>query len=437
MGKRITQKGNMLPNYEDAVKTILDKVQRLEKVEIPLRACAGFVAAESICAEFNLPQSAIAGFDGYAVRSQDIREAAQDNPVILRVIARVRAGFPTDCVLAPGAAIRIMTGSIIPQGADCVVRFEDTDETGNKNGHGKKNPEGVKIGIGLLPGDNIWPAGSNIREGNTIIPERTLIGPVQISALASMGKSRIMVFRKPTVAIIATGDELVRPGGRLTRGKIYSGNSVAVAALVRHYGGVPKILGIARDKETALAAKIQKGLTADAIITIGGVSKGDFDLVRLVVAKIGEVVFPGIRMMPGTATAFGILRRLSADGMQKAIPVFSLPGPPAACLINFEILVRPALLRMLGFKTVAHPSVEAIALDAVRHKRPVAFAMFTSLQTLDGECQVKFDITEEKSMQACLAAANSLTIVPEGAAVKAGNKIQVLPLDWRRDQLFL
>lgn len=428
----------MPPCYDDALKTILDNVQKLETVEKPLPACAGLVASKSIYADFNLPQSAIAGFDGYAVRSQDIRWATQNNPVILRIIAKVRAGFPIDRVLTPGTAVRIMTGSLIPRYADCVVRFEDTDEPGNKNGPGKNNPVEVKIGTGLSPGDNIWPAGSNIRKGNIIITEGTLIGPVQISALASIGKSRIRVIRKPTVAIIATGDELVRLGGRLAYGKIYSGNSVAVAALIRHYGGIPKILGIARDKESALISKIQKGLITDAIVTIGGVSKGDYDLVRLAVAKIGEVMFSGIRMMPGTATAFGIIRQLSADGVQKTIPVFSLPGPPAACLINFETLVRPALLRMLGFKAVAHPSVEATALDAVQHRqRPVAFAMFTCLHALDGGYRVKFNITEEKSIQASMAAANSITIIPEGTAVKAGDKIQVMPLDWRRDQLFL
>ncbi|MEN6373292.1 MAG: gephyrin-like molybdotransferase Glp [Smithella sp.] len=427
----------MPSNYDDAVNIILENAQTLGTVEKPLLACAGLVASESIYADFDLPQSAIAGFDGYAVRAQDIREAAPNNPVILRIIAKVRAGFPSDCVLTPGTAVRIMTGSIIPQGADCVVRFEDTDEPGNKNGPNKNNPMDVKICTGLSSGDNIWPAGSNVRKGNIIIPEGTLIGPVQITALASMGKRRIRVIRKPTVAIIATGDELVPPGGRLTCGKIYSSNSVAIAALVRHYGGVPKILGIARDKESALISKLQKGMAADAVITIGGVSKGDYDLVKLAVAKIGKVVFSGIRMMPGTATAFGVIRHLSTDKVQKAIPVFSLPGPPAACLINFETLVRPALLRMLGFTAVVHPSVEATALDAVRHKRPVAFAMFTCLQRLDGGYQVRFDITEERSMQASMAAANSLTIVPEGAAVKAGDKIQVLPLDWRRDQLFL
>ncbi len=427
----------MTPYYDDAVNIILDNVQRLQAVEKPLSTCVGLVASENIYADFDLPQSAIAGFDGYAVRSQDIKGATNDNPVVLRIIAKVRAGLPTNCALTRGTAVRIMTGSIIPRGADCVVGFEDTDEPGNKNGPNKNNPVEVKICRGLMPGDNIWPAGSNVRKGSILIPEGILIGPVQISALASMGKTRIMVIRRPTVAIIATGDELVPLGGKMTCGKIYSGNSVAIASLVRHYGGIPKILGIARDKETALISKFQKGMMADAIVTIGGVSKGDYDLVRLAVAKIGKVVFSGIRMMPGTYTAFGIIKPSSAHDEQKAIPVFSLSGPPAACLINFETLVRPGLLRMLGFKAVAHPLVEATAADAIQQERPMALAMFTGLQVLEGGYQVKFNITTEKSVQASMAAANSLTIVPERTTVKAGDKIEVLPLDWRRDQLFI
>lgn len=426
----------MLPGLDDAVKMILDHVRRLDSMERPLQACLGHAAAESIQAELDLPQSDIAGRDGYAVQSQDIRGASPDNPKTLRIIATARAGRPTDRMVKPGAAIRIMTGSLIPKGADCIVMFEDTDESGDKTGPDGNRPSEVKIYTAMPPGGNIWPAGNNVRKSAVLVTEGMMIGPVQISALASIGRTRARVCRRPRVAIIATGDELVNPGGRLTHGKIFSGNSAAVAALVSHYGGAPKVLGIARDRETALLSKIRKAMTTEAIVTIGGVSRGDYDLVRHVLAKIGKVVFPGIRMMPG-ATAFSVIERLTGDNAQTAIPVFSLAGPPAGCLINFETLVRPALLRMLGFTEVAHPMVEATALDDVRHKRPMDFAMFASLWMRAGRYQVKFNVAEGRSMQAFLAAANALTIVPEGTMVKAGDKIQALPLDWRHDQLFL
>jgi molybdopterin molybdotransferase len=422
-------------SYDDAVKTILDKVKRMEVLEKPLLACADQVTAENIYADFDLPQSAISGSDGYAVRSRDIKGASPHNPVILRIFATARAGRPSKRTVKPGTAIRIMTGSVLPNGADCVVRFEDTDEPGDKNGPNKNNPSLVRIHVPASPGGDIRPAGSNVRKGILIVPEGTLIGPAQISALASIGRKWIKVIRRPVVAIIATGDELISPGKPLAFGKAYNCNTAAIASLVAHYGGIPRILGIARDKEALLISKIRKGMTTDAIITSGGVSKGDYDLVRLVLEKIGEIVFFRIKMRPGAAIAFGVIKRPSADGAGTAIPVFSLPGSPAGCLINFETLVRPALLKMLGFTTVVRPSVEATALDSITRKMTMAFVRYTYLQETAEGYRVTLNIAEKMGMLASMTAANSLTIIPEGSVVKAGDTIRVLPLNWRRDQL--
>jgi molybdopterin molybdotransferase len=424
-------------HLDDAVKIILDNVCRLSAMAKPLSLCAGLAAAESVYADMDLPRSDIAGRDGYAVRSQDIRLAEPENPVLLRIIAAARAGRPASRAVKPGDAIRIMTGSLMPRGADCVVQFEDTDEPGNKKGPGRESHLEVKIFAAMPPGANIWPAGNNIRKNARLLKKGDLIGPAQISALASIGKTRISVIRRPQVAIISTGDELVRHGGRLTGGKIYSGNAAAVAALVSHYGGVPKRLGIARDREDALTSKIRKGMTSDAIITIGGVSKGDFDLVRPVVAKMGRVLFSGICMIPGKATAFGIVKTITASDVQKTVPVFCLSGPPTACLINFETLVRPALLRMAGLADVHHFAVEAVALEAVRNTGAMAVAMLASLQVINGAYHVRFNISQGRSMQAALAVANSFAILPEGTGIKTGDKIRVRLLDWNRNQFFM
>lgn len=426
----------MTLRYEDAVKKILDNVERMEVLERPLLACVGQVAAENIYADFDLPQSPISGPDGYAVRSSDIKGATRNNPIVLRIIATARAGRPSNRVVKPCTAIRIMTGSILPRGADCVVRFEDTDEPGDKNGPNTDNPSEVKIYTAMAQGDNIRPTGNNVRKGTLIVPEGMLIGPAQISALASIGKTWIKVIRRPVVTIIATGDELVRPGKPLAPGKTYNCNTTAIASLVAHYGGIPRILGIARDKEAAITSKIRKGMTADAIITSGGVSRGDYDLVRLVLGKIGGLVFSRIKMGPGAAVVFGVIKRLSTDNSNTPIPVFSLAGPPAGCLINFETLVRPALLKMLGLTTVAHPSIEATALDSIPQKMTMTFVRYTNLREIDGEYRVTLNIAEKTGMPASMVAANSLTIIPEGSAVKAGT-IRVLPLDWCRDQFFL
>ena len=419
----------------DALQTILNHVETLEAVTRRLADCIGQAACEDIRAELDLPQAPIAGRDGFAVRSEDISAASPQHPVALRVSATARAGHPTRAGVRPGTAVRIMTGSLIPPGADCVVRFEDTDEPAGKNGPAGNPAAVVEIRAAMAPGTHIWPAGSQIRKGQIVLPAGSLIGPAQISALASIGLTRVGVRRAPLVSIIATGDELVRPGAKLGRGRIFCGNSAAVAALVRHYGGVPKVVGIARDREESLRSQIRRALAADAVITIGGVSQGDYDLVRRVTAQMGRVVFSGIPLMPGMAAAFSLIPGSGGAGRQ--VPVFSLSGPPAGCLVNFETLVRPALLKMLGLSAVEHPTVTATALDGARNERPLALAVFARLRTRAGSCHVRFAILEQKTMQAVMAAANALAILPAQTEVKAGDRIQVLPLDWRRDQLFI
>ena len=426
----------MLLSYDDALKAIQDTVARQKAVQKPLLACAGHVAFEDIAAEFDMPQWPIASRDGYAVRSQDIQAACRKNPVVLRIMASARAGRPACRVLAPHTAIRIMTGAIIPQGADCVVQFEDTNEPADKNGPNRNKPAAVAIYAAMSPGDNIFPSGSNVRQGDVLLRKGTLMGPAHISALASMGQTRAMVVRQPTVAIISTGDELVRPGGRLSYGKIYNGNSAGIASLVSHYGGVPKILGIARDKETSLASQLEKARTADAIVTIGGVSKGDYDLVRIVLAKIGRIVFSGIRRMPEAAVTFSVVKRLSPGNTDGTVPVFSLVGHPTGCLINFETVVRPALLKMLGFTSLARPLVQAVAQDSARHKMPMDFVAFACLQATGSGYAVKLNLAKSHSAWASMTEANSLAIIGQGAGIRAGDVVQVMPLSWRLDQLF-
>jgi molybdopterin molybdotransferase len=420
--------------YEEAVKTILKHTRVLEAEEQAVVECTGQVTAEDVCAHLSLPQSDISGPDGYAVRSADIKGAGKDNPVTLRIIETVRAGYLPVNTLKQGTAIRIMTGSVVPVGADCVVRFEDTDEPANENGPNKNNPSLVKIYVSAKPGTSIRPAGSNIRKGLLIVPKGTVIGPTQISALVSAGKERIRVIRRPVIAIIATGDELVNSGEPLAPGKTYSCNTAAMASLVAHYGGRPRILGIARDRETDLVGKIRKGMNADAILTSGGVSKGDYDLVRLVLGQIGELVFTRIKMAPGAAVAFGLVNRRSADGADASIPIFCLAGPPAGCFINFETLARPALLKMRGFSpaAISHPTIDAIAADSVSQRMAMAFVRWTHLEKVGGEYRVTLNLGEKAGMLASMARANSLTIIPEGSVVKRGDRIQVLPFDWFR-----
>ena len=413
-------------NYEDALKIILNNVRSMDTEEKQLLRARGQVLAEDIYAGIDLPGMASSGPDGYAVRSADIQGADKQNPVILRIIETARAGRLPQKNVTPGTAIRIMTGAVLPAGADCVVRFEDTDEPENKNGPNKLNPQIVKIYVTAKPGTNVRPVGSNLKKGSVVLSQGTVIGPAQISIMTLIGQTNVKVHRRPVIAVIATGDELAKPGSTLSAGKTWDANTGAVTALVSHFGGIPRILGFARDNEVSLTRKILRAMTADVIITSGGVSKGDYDLVRLVLAQLGELHFARIKMGPGASFAFGTV----GNDTQKTIPFFALSGPPWGCLINFETLVRPALLKMLGRTDVDHPVVEAVATDAITDKKPMSFVKWTLLKKVGGRYHVTLNLPDSSGAFFASAAANSLTIIPAGNMVQPGDKIPVLPLDW-------
>lgn len=420
-----------MTTYNDALQKVLEHVRPMEMEERPLLRCVGQVLGEDVYAGVRLPQADISGPDGYAVRSFDIRGAGRSRPVTLDVIGTLRAGYLPAKKVAPGCAVRIMTGSMVPEGADCVVRFEDTDEPGNKNGPNPDNPSKVKIYVPVPAGGNIRRSGANIQEGSLVLKRGTVIGPPQVSALASIGRTRVKVVRRPVMAVIATGDELVGSGKKLPLAKSYNANTVTIASFVAHYGGAPKVLGIARDRESSLVRKISEAVaSADAIITSGGVSRGDYDLVRLVLEKKGKVVFSMIKMGPGGAVAFGTVRK-SSGRKAVSIPVFCLSGPPQGCLINLETIVRPALLTMRGLTDVSHPAVEAIALDSIPNRMAAAFVRFTNLMETPDGYSVTLNLAEKVGILRSLAVANSLTIIPEGTTVQVGDRVEVLPFDWR------
>ncbi len=417
-------------SYTDALKTVIENTQSLPVEEKLIAQCVGQVSAEDIYSGCSLPMTRTGGPDGYAIRANDIAGATKNNPVSLRVIGTVRAGLLPKKSINAGMAMRTMTGSVVPDGADCVVRFEDTDEPGNKNGPNLNPPATVKIYVSLKSGDNIRPAGGNVTEGALVMPKGTSIGPAQISALATIGKTRIKVYRRPVFAIIATGDELIHSRQQLSPGKAYNCNSAAIAALVTHYGGIPRILGIARDKQTSLTTKIRQGLTADAIITTGGVSMGDYDIVRLFMEKSGKLLYAKLRMGPGASFAFGMIK---SPAKNYSIPFFGLSGPPIGAMNNFETLVRPALMKMLGFKAYEHPVIKAISDDDAPEKRPMDFVKWTTLYKTNGEYRVSLNSPKGTGMLGGLTTSNSLVIIPENTSIRQGDKITVMPLDWCLD----
>jgi molybdopterin molybdotransferase len=418
-------------NYEEAVEAVLKHICTLDIEEKPLFESIGQVLAEDVYSEIDLPLTNQSGPDGYAVIADDIRDAGQENPVPLKIIGTVRAGYLPQQPVKRGTAIRIMTGSVVPEGADCIVRFEDTDEPGDKCGPNKNNPSTVRVYKSAVSGAGIAKAGISLKKGAMVVSKGTMIGPAQVSVLITIGKAVVKVIRRPVIAVISTGDELIDLGEPLLPGKTYNCNATAIAALISHYGGIPKVLGIASDNIKSVKAKIKKGMKMDAIITSGGVSKGDFDLVRSVIRNTGKVIFTRVEVGPGASVSFGYIHNQDDQQGKTTIPVFALAGPPVGCLINCEMLVRPSLLKMLGRGDIEHPLVEAVAKDAVPEKRPMTFTRWTKLEKINGEYHVEINRADTLGALTAIAMSNSLTIIPKNTAINKGDRIPVLPLDWQ------
>jgi len=296
-------------SVEQALEKILSYADILEKEDRPILDCLGQVLAEDIYSDINIPPLDNTAMDGYAVRAEDTLGASSQSPRFLHVIDTVAAGSISRHEVEPGKAIRIMTGAPVPKGADSIVPFEDTDEA-------QKHGSLAKIGIlrETETDANIRHAGEDVTKGSKALSRGTLIRPSEVGVLASLGRSKATVIRRPLVAILATGNELVGINKPLPAGKIYNSNTYSVASLVKRYGGIPKILGIALDRESSLVTRLRSGLDADMLITTGGVSAGDYDIVKDVLAKEGEITFWTVRMKPGKPLAFGTIKGINKTG---------------------------------------------------------------------------------------------------------------------------
>jgi len=416
-------------SVDQALEKVLAHIDVLEAEESPILGCLGQVLAEDVFSSINIPPLDNSAMDGYAVRSADTRGASRQSPRFLRVIGTATAGFICLSEVEPDTAIRIMTGAPIPKGADCVVRFEDTDEAER---HGASGEIGILREAKL--GANIRLAGEDITAGSLVLSKGTVIRPAEVGVLASLGCSKVMVIRRPVVAILATGDEVVDIVQPLPEGKIYNSNSYSVAALVLRYGGIPRILGIASDSEDSLVARLHLGLDADMVITSGGVSLGDYDVVRDVLAKQGEIVFWQVREKPGRPLAFGVIKAPGKAGGVRNIPLFGLAGNPVGAMVNFELLARPAILKMMGKEKLAKPTVEAVIEDSIKNtdgRRVFARAI---VEKRGGQYFARLTGPQGSGILTSMALANGLVVVPEDKpGVKAGDLVKVMMLDWSEE----
>ena len=412
-------------SVEDALERILGYFSVLETEDAPLLEALGQTLAEDIDAPFDLPPLANSAMDGFAVRHEDVAGAGPESPRTLPVIGQVAAGQLPDRRVTPGTAIRIMTGAPIPEGADSVVPFEETDEVERKAaGMGL---EEIAIRSGADLGANVRPAGEDVTKGQRVLESGAVLRPSELGVLASLGRTHVRVVRRPRVAILATGDELMAPGQPVEPGKIYDSNSYSIASSVLRYGGVPKLLGIARDNLEDMNSKLEAGLDADMLLTSAGVSKGDYDFVKDVLQERGEVTFWSVRMRPAKPLAFG---QLNAPGGRK-VPHIGLPGNPVSAMVAFEQLCRPAILKMLGRTRFAKPMVRAVLRDPIINTdgRRVYARSIVTME--DGRYRASLTGPQGSNLLTSMARANGLAICPEDIdEMPAGAEVDVQMLDW-------
>jgi molybdopterin molybdotransferase len=397
---------------EEALEKILSHIQPLGSEKVSILEALGRVIAEDIYADRDIPPLDNSGMDGYAVRSEDIRNADQNHPVRLEVIEDLPAGFISTKTVGKKQAIRIMTGAPIPRGADTIVPVEET----------KKEDGFVSIFKTFASGERIRKAGEDVKKGERVIFIGDLIRPAEVGMLASVGRSFVSVYQRPLVAILCTGEELVDVDGDLAEGKIVSSNSYTLAAQVKDCGAISVQLGIAKDRKEEIKEKLLQGLRTDVLISSAGVSVGDYDFVREVLNDLGmEMVFWKVAMKPGMPLAFGTI---------EGKPVFGLPGNPVSSMVSFEQFVRPSLLKMMGHRQIFRPIIEAILKEEI-HKEPgrrhfvrasVSFERDHYVVTITG--------AQGSGILRSMVKANGLVVIPEDREiVRAGEKVRVQLLD--------
>ncbi len=326
-------------SLREAYEIVIERTPRLEAETVPLLRAARRVLAEDVAADVNMPPFPRSSMDGYAVRAADLTTA----PTRLQVVASIAAGTFPDFALQPGQAAKIMTGAPVPTGADAVQMVEKT-RTCEQANH-------VEVLERVSTSANITPAGSEAKQGETVLRAGTFISPAAMGLLAAVGKSEVRVFRAPEVGILTTGDELVEITATPVRAQIRNSNGYALFAQIEKAGGAPKLLGVARDQKHDLREKIASGLNGDMLLLTGGVSAGDLDFVEEVFAQSGfEIFFNKVAVKPGKPVVFARAGN---------ILIFGLPGNPVSAATMFELLVRPAMRKMMGFGVYANPMVHA------------------------------------------------------------------------------
>jgi len=393
----------MALEFGAARSLILENITVLEAENVALLSVAGRALAEEVVAPGDLPAWDNSAMDGFAVRAAD----CDGSP--LSLVGFIPAGGSSDGVeVRPGTAVKILTGAPVPVGCDAVVPIEETEPAGDT----------VRVPGPVRKGSHIRCRGEDIGADAPALVAGTVLRPAEISLLAAFGRQTVAVFRRPRVAILATGDELVEPGQVAGPGQIVNSNSTALAAAVCEIGAEPVLLGIARDDRESLREKLRAGLEADALITSAGVSGGDRDLVREILPELGvREVFSGVAIKPGKPFAFGT---------RGSLPFFSLPGNPVAALVTFEELVAPALRRMMGHRQPVKPFLQAVLAEGVKKKPGRVHFLRVRISQEAGKLVATSSGIQQTGFLSTLVRANGLVYLPaERGDFAAGEEVEV------------
>lgn len=388
---------------------VLARLAALDPIELPLLEAHGSVIAEDVTAPADLPAFASSAMDGYAVALDD-RAAG----TALDVVDEAAAGSPATEAVAPGRAVRIMTGGVVPQGTGAIVPVEHVAEDGER----------ITLTSDAAPGAHIRAAGEDVAAGSVVVPAGARLGAPELAMLASVGRGAALVHPRPRVVVLSTGDELVDPGAALEPGQLYDSNSFLLTAMAREAGALAFRHPIVGDDRRALQEAIEGALVqGDVLITSGGVSAGRYDLVKQVLADLGDVAFVKVGMQPGMPQAFGFLGRDAAS----AVPCFGLPGNPVSAFVSFEVFVRPALRRLQGRTDLNRPRVTAVLEEPVRspaHK--VSFLRVTLRRDEVGGWRARPTGAQGSGLLHSIVAAHGLAEVPAPRThVEAGEQVLV------------
>lgn len=393
-----------------ARERILERISALGSEEVALSQSRGRVLAEAVRSERDVPPFANSAMDGYAVRAVDVAKASAAQPVRLRVLGEIRAGAAPPTGVQPQSTLRIMTGAMIPEGSDAVVRVEDTAEHDGT----------VEVRVAVAPGTSLRAAGSDLRGGDLVAAAGQVITPGLIGVLASAGLMRVRCIRRPRVLVLTTGDELREPGEPLGPGQITNTNRYTLLAAVEDAGGIVVDAGVARDERGDLVDRLAAAGGTDLVVTTGGVSMGAYDLVRGLLEEREAVDFWQVALRPGKPLMFA-----SVGG----VPLIGLPGNPVSTLVGFELFVRPAILKLQGRTDLERPRLSAITEESLQNP-PHLEQYFRGIARRDGgRIVVRLTGDQGSHVLRSMADANCLLVVPRGTSeVAAGMPVEIIPL---------